>query len=99
MQSIVWYTLLDYPDPGMWSHEAISSCSANSNQDIDLLNSDGDIFVCFLKYFTKYEGSSNPSRYAVFNAYVGITEIHTFRVEGTAMPGFQADYKKILENL
>lgn len=36
---------------------------------------------------------------AVFNAYVGITEIHTFRVEGTAMPGFQADYKKILENL
>ena len=36
---------------------------------------------------------------AVFNAYIGITEIHTFRVEGTAMPGFQADYEKILENL
>lgn len=36
---------------------------------------------------------------AVFNAYVGTTEIHTFRVEGTAMPGFQANYEKILENL
>jgi len=36
---------------------------------------------------------------AVFNAYIGVTEIHTFRVEGTAMPGFQADYEKILENL
>ncbi|WP_212004820.1 FMN-dependent NADH-azoreductase [Chitinophaga sp. HK235] len=36
---------------------------------------------------------------ATFNAYVGITEVHTFRVEGTAVPGFQADYQKILENL
>lgn len=36
---------------------------------------------------------------AVFNAYVGSTEIHTFRVEGTAMPGFQANYEKILAHL
>jgi len=36
---------------------------------------------------------------AVFNTYVGITEIHTFRIEGTAMPGFQADYQKILAHL
>ncbi|RBL90252.1 FMN-dependent NADH-azoreductase [Chitinophaga flava] len=36
---------------------------------------------------------------AAFNAYVGATEVHTFRVEGTAMPGFQADYQKILESL
>ncbi|MBC9909408.1 FMN-dependent NADH-azoreductase [Chitinophaga varians] len=36
---------------------------------------------------------------AVFNAYVGTTEVHTFRVEGTAMPGFQADYQKIVEEL
>lgn len=36
---------------------------------------------------------------AVFNAYIGTTEVHTFRIEGTAMPGFQADYEKILESL
>lgn len=36
---------------------------------------------------------------AVFNAYVGTTEVQTFRVEGTASPGFQADYRKILERL
>ena len=36
---------------------------------------------------------------AVFNAYIGTTEILTFRVEGTAIPGFQPDYEKILENL
>lgn len=36
---------------------------------------------------------------AIFNTYVGTTEIHTFRVEGTAMPGFEADYQKILKHL
>lgn len=36
---------------------------------------------------------------AVFNTYVGATEVHTFRIEGTAMPGFQADYQKILAAL
>lgn len=36
---------------------------------------------------------------SVFGAYIGVAEIHTFRIEGTAMPGFQADYEKILKNL
>jgi len=36
---------------------------------------------------------------AIFNTYVGATEVHTFRVEGTAMPGFEADYQKILTHL
>jgi len=36
---------------------------------------------------------------AVFNAYIGTTALETFRVEGTAMPGFQADYQTILEGL
>ncbi|NIG55760.1 FMN-dependent NADH-azoreductase [Chitinophaga sp. Cy-1792] len=33
---------------------------------------------------------------AAFNAYVGTTTVRTFRVEGTAMPGFQPDYQQIL---
>ncbi|MFB6456810.1 FMN-dependent NADH-azoreductase [Chitinophaga sp. Hz27] len=36
---------------------------------------------------------------AVFNAYVGLTEVQTFRIEGTVAPGFQADYEKILAGL
>ncbi|SEW52774.1 FMN-dependent NADH-azoreductase [Chitinophaga arvensicola] len=36
---------------------------------------------------------------AVFDAYIGLTDVEIFRVEGTAMPGFQPDYQKILENL
>lgn len=36
---------------------------------------------------------------AIFNTYVGDTEIHVFRVEGTIMPGFQADYQTILKHL
>lgn len=36
---------------------------------------------------------------AVFNAYIGDTEVHTLRVEGTAMPGFEADYQTIVANL
>ncbi|MBO9728556.1 MAG: NAD(P)H-dependent oxidoreductase [Chitinophaga sp.] len=36
---------------------------------------------------------------AVIRAYVGLAEIHTFRVEGTVMPGFEPDYQKILAHL
>ncbi len=36
--------------------------------------------------------------HAVFNTYIGNTTVKTFRIEGTVMPGFQADYNKILEN-
>ncbi|MBV8252250.1 MAG: NAD(P)H-dependent oxidoreductase [Chitinophaga sp.] len=36
---------------------------------------------------------------AVFNTYIGNTEVWTFRVEGTAMPGFQVDYKEIIREL
>ncbi|RAJ73471.1 FMN-dependent NADH-azoreductase [Chitinophaga dinghuensis] len=36
--------------------------------------------------------------HAVFNTYIGDTTVKTFRIEGTVMPGFQADYDKILEN-
>lgn len=36
---------------------------------------------------------------AIIHAYVGTAEIHTFRVEGTVMPGFQPDYQKILAHL
>lgn len=36
---------------------------------------------------------------SVFGAYTGITDIRTFRVEGTVTPDFSADYNKILETL
>lgn len=36
---------------------------------------------------------------AVFDAYIGITDICTFRVEGTAAPGFKTDYEEIIQSL
>jgi FMN-dependent NADH-azoreductase len=36
---------------------------------------------------------------AVFSAYTGITDVCTYRVEGTAEPGFKVDYEQIIENL
>lgn len=36
---------------------------------------------------------------AIFNTYVGDTDMQVFRVEGTAMPGFQADYQTVLAHL
>lgn len=36
---------------------------------------------------------------AVFGAYAGITDINTFRVEGTANPNFKENYEEIIQNL
>ena len=36
---------------------------------------------------------------AVFSSYIGITDVCTFRVEGTAEGDFKADYEKIIQNL
>lgn len=36
---------------------------------------------------------------AVFNTYLGITDIYTFRVEGTAAPNFKANYEEIIKNI
>lgn len=36
---------------------------------------------------------------AVFSAYAGITDVCTYRVEGTAEPNFRADYEGIIQNL
>jgi len=36
---------------------------------------------------------------AVFSSYVGITDVSTFRVEGTAEDNFKIDYEKIIQNL
>jgi FMN-dependent NADH-azoreductase len=35
----------------------------------------------------------------VFKAYTGITDVYTFRVEGTAENNFKADYEKIIQTL
>ena len=35
----------------------------------------------------------------VFSAYAGITDISTFRIEGTAAQDFKGDYGKIIQNL
>ncbi|XHR93868.1 NAD(P)H-dependent oxidoreductase [Mucilaginibacter sp. UC70_90] len=36
---------------------------------------------------------------AVFSAYAGITDVCTYRVEGTAEPNFRVDYESIIQNL
>lgn len=36
---------------------------------------------------------------SVFNAYVGITDISTYRIEGTASPDFKENYEEIIKNL
>lgn len=36
---------------------------------------------------------------AVFAAYTGITDISTFRIEGTAQNSFTADYEKLIESI
>ena len=36
---------------------------------------------------------------AVFNAYLGITDIYTFRIEGTAANNFNANYEEIIKNI
>jgi FMN-dependent NADH-azoreductase len=36
---------------------------------------------------------------AVFSAYTGITDICTYRVEGTAERGFKVNYEEIIENI
>lgn len=36
---------------------------------------------------------------SVFNAYTGITDFCTYRIEGTASPDFKANYEEILKNL
>ncbi len=36
---------------------------------------------------------------AVFNTYLGITDICTFRVEGTASNEFKEDYREIIKNI
>ncbi|MDR6782001.1 FMN-dependent NADH-azoreductase [Pedobacter africanus] len=36
---------------------------------------------------------------AVFNAYLGITDIYTFRIEGTASNNFEANYEEIIKSL
>lgn len=36
---------------------------------------------------------------AVFSAYVGITDVSTFRVEGTAENNFKTDYEEIIQTL
>ncbi|MNL49934.1 hypothetical protein D3C87_1729060 [compost metagenome] len=36
---------------------------------------------------------------AVFSTYAGITDVSTFRVEGTAMPGVAIDYEEIIQSL
>lgn len=36
---------------------------------------------------------------AVFNTYLGITDIYTFRVEGTASASFKANYEEIIKNI
>ena len=35
----------------------------------------------------------------VFNAYMGITDVYTLRVEGTAVSDFKADYEQIIQDL
>ena len=36
---------------------------------------------------------------AVFKAYAGITDINTYRVNGTAYPNFKENYEEIIKNL
>lgn len=36
---------------------------------------------------------------AVFSTYAGITDISTYRVDGTAYPNFEENYEKIIQNL
>ena len=36
---------------------------------------------------------------SVFNAYTGITDICTYRIEGTASPDFKENYEEIIKNL
>jgi FMN-dependent NADH-azoreductase len=36
---------------------------------------------------------------AVFSTYAGITDISTYRVEGTAMPGVNVNYEEIIQSL
>jgi FMN-dependent NADH-azoreductase len=36
---------------------------------------------------------------AVFSAYAGITDICTYRIEGTAEMGFKVNYEEIIENI
>lgn len=36
---------------------------------------------------------------AVFSTYAGITDISTYRVEGTAMPGVHVNYEEIIQSL
>lgn len=47
------------------------------------------------------DGSDYTETYikSVFNAYTGITDFCTYRIEGTASPDFRENYEEILENL
>lgn len=47
---------------------------------------------------TDYEFIESYTK-AVFSSYVGITDVCTFRVEGTVQDNFTPDYEKIIRNL
>ncbi|MBE9600759.1 FMN-dependent NADH-azoreductase [Pedobacter sp. MC2016-24] len=42
---------------------------------------------------------TEPYLKSVFNAYTGITDFCTYRIEGTASPDFRENYEEILKNL